>query len=231
MIFHFKHEVKLSTFNWQSQGLDEKCKYRTTINSTFCIRSSNIYRKICLKHNKYRISCLSYSFSFSSLSFSRCLVICGLPIWVWSKGLSRLIRVLRNSLFPHMKISVTNSPLWLSGLAVRFMFTCGIPQASFTLGCVKKKTNRLVILSYLGMVCAWWLTHVWLCESMDFSPPGSSVHRISQAKILEWAAISSSRGSSQPRDQTLISYISCTHRAILYHSHHLKNPCFHQLPE
>ena len=37
---------------------------------------------------------------------------------------------------------------------------------------------------------------------MDWSRPGSSVHRIFQARILEWVAISSSRGSSQPRDQT-----------------------------
>ena len=40
---------------------------------------------------------------------------------------------------------------------------------------------------------------------MDCSPPGSSVHEISQARILEWVAISSSRGSSWPRDQTHIS--------------------------
>ena len=40
---------------------------------------------------------------------------------------------------------------------------------------------------------------------MDHSPPGSSVHEIFQARILEWVAISFSRGSSQPRDQTLVS--------------------------
>ena len=41
-----------------------------------------------------------------------------------------------------------------------------------------------------------------LCHPMDCSPPGSSVHGFSQAGILEWIAISSSRGSSQPKDQT-----------------------------
>ena len=45
-----------------------------------------------------------------------------------------------------------------------------------------------------------------LCDPMDCSPPGSSVHGVLQAKILEWVAISSSRGSSWPRDQ--ISYIA-----------------------
>ena len=47
--------------------------------------------------------------------------------------------------------------------------------------------------------------HVWfLCDPMDCdcSPPGSSVHGISQASILEWVTISFSRGSSQSRDQT-----------------------------
>ena len=46
-----------------------------------------------------------------------------------------------------------------------------------------------------------------LSNSMDCSPPGSSVHGILQARILEWVAISSSRGSSQPRDQTCVSCI------------------------
>jgi len=40
-----------------------------------------------------------------------------------------------------------------------------------------------------------------LCDPMDYSLPGSSVHGILQARILEWVAISFSRGSSQPRNQ------------------------------
>ena len=47
-----------------------------------------------------------------------------------------------------------------------------------------------------------------LCGPMDCSPPGSSVHGILQARILEWVAISFSRGSSQPRDQTWVSPIA-----------------------
>ena len=42
-----------------------------------------------------------------------------------------------------------------------------------------------------------------LCDPMDSSPPGSSVHGILQARILEWLAIPFSRGSSQLRDPTL----------------------------
>ena len=46
-----------------------------------------------------------------------------------------------------------------------------------------------------------------LHDPMDCSPPGSSVHGILQARILEWVAISFSRGSSQPRDRTWVSHI------------------------
>ena len=47
-----------------------------------------------------------------------------------------------------------------------------------------------------------------LCDPMGYSPPVSSVHGIFQAKILEWVAISFSRGSSQPRDRTQVSHIA-----------------------
>ena len=43
---------------------------------------------------------------------------------------------------------------------------------------------------------------------MDYSLPGSSVHGIFQVRILEWVAISFSKGSSQPRDQTWVSCIA-----------------------
>ena len=45
-----------------------------------------------------------------------------------------------------------------------------------------------------------------LCNPMDCSPPGSSVHGIFQARVLEWVAIAFSGGSSQPRDQTRVSH-------------------------
>ena len=58
---------------------------------------------------------------------------------------------------------------------------------------------------------------------MDCSLLGSSVHGILRARTLEWIAMPFSRGSSQPRDQTLRSYISCIGRQVLYHEHHLGN--------
>ena len=56
-----------------------------------------------------------------------------------------------------------------------------------------------------------------LWDPMDCSPSGSSVHGIFQARMLEWVAISSSRGSYRPRDWIHVSCVSCMGRWILYH--------------
>ena len=63
-----------------------------------------------------------------------------------------------------------------------------------------------------------------LCDPMDHSSPGSSVPGIHQARILEWVATSCSRGSSQPRNQTCISYVSCVDMQVLYLYCHLGSP-------
>ena len=55
-----------------------------------------------------------------------------------------------------------------------------------------------------------------LCNPMDHSPPGSSVHGIIQARILEWVAISFSRVSSWLRSPTNVSSISCIGKWIIY---------------
>ena len=67
----------------------------------------------------------------------------------------------------------------------------------------------------------WWCCLVSeLClnlhDPVDCSPSDSSVHGILQARILEWVAMPSSRGSFQTRDQTCISYVPCICR-VLYH--------------
>ena len=60
-----------------------------------------------------------------------------------------------------------------------------------------------------------WVTELFvescltLCDPMDHSPPGSSVHVIFQARVLEWVAISPLRVPSQSRDQTCVTCVSC----------------------
>ena len=91
-------------------------------------------------------------------------------------------------------------------------------------------TKSQTWLKWLGMVKVWFksllimqlqskrfssltssVAHSWstLCDPIVRSLPGFSVDRIFLARILEWVAISSSRGSSRPREQTLVSFISC----------------------
>ena len=75
----------------------------------------------------------------------------------------------------------------------------------------------LVISSFLQLEGVMLLTaqsfsHVWFWDPMECTPPGSSVHGISQARILEWFAIPFCRGPSQCRDRTWISCISYTGR-------------------
>ena len=69
-------------------------------------------------------------------------------------------------------------------------------------------------------VCVFVFSLLVVSKSLqphNCSPPGSSVHGIFQARILEGVAISFSRGSSQPRDRTWVSCVSCISRWILYH--------------
>ena len=63
-----------------------------------------------------------------------------------------------------------------------------------------------------------------LCDPMDCSPLGSSFHGILPARKLEWVAIPFSRRSSQPRDQSCISCVSCLCGQILYRLSHQGSP-------
>ena len=103
------------------------------------------------------------------------------------------------------------------------------------------------------MTCSGIQSCPTLCDPMDYSPPSSSVHGILQARILEWVAISFSRGSSQPRDQSCIScqiLYQCQQGSTKYFVHQFSSfaqscptlcdsmnrsmpglPVHHQLPE
>ena len=67
------------------------------------------------------------------------------------------------------------------------------------------------------LACICGQSYLIVCDPMDYSPPDSSVHGIFQARILEQVVISSSRGSSKPKDTTHLSCVSCTGRQILYY--------------
>ena len=80
---------------------------------------------------------------------------------------------------------------------------------------IHRWTDYLILSTKAPKACGCCLVPKSLfCDSVDCSPPGSSVHGLSQARILEWVALSFSRGSSWLRNRTCVS---CVGRQILYH--------------
>ena len=84
-----------------------------------------------------------------------------------------------------------------------------LPLLQFCLLLSSGSLRSLARESTLVCMCSETQLYWTLCNPMDYSPPGSSVHGIFQARILEGDAIFSSRESSQSRDRTHIPYISC----------------------
>ena len=80
-------------------------------------------------------------------------------------------------------------------------------------------TTYTMIYIYIYILSCWLCAQscLTLCNPMDCSLPGSSIHGIFQARILEWVAISFCRGSTRPKDRTHLSCVSCLDRQILYH--------------
>ena len=94
-------------------------------------------------------------------------------------------------------------------------------QAKFKLGCLNRVEGEIKFIWSLSLLWLYWQWYICmhihvsevtqscptLCNPMDYSLPGSSVHGIFQARVLEWVAISFSRWSSQPRHWTWDSRI------------------------
>ena len=88
---------------------------------------------------------------------------------------------------------------WCSGNLVS-AWSCHSPAWVWAL--VLQKSSKIVV----ACVCVQLCLTLW--DPMECSPPGSSVHGISQARILEWVAVSFSRGSSWMRSRTHVSFIA-----------------------
>ena len=95
--------------------------------------------------------------------------------------------------------------------------------------CIFKYTDTLIHLKHQNYILRHLMESRGCCclvtESCPYSlrphglcsPPGSSVHGISQARILEWVAMSSSREFSWPRARTRVSWVSCFGKWVIYH--------------
>ena len=99
--------------------------------------------------------------------------------------------------------------------------TCYMKWAPYLMSQSNHFTLFVPIFKFPGrgllLACVCVCAQLLSCDPMDCSAPGSSLHGISQARILEWVAIFSSRGSFQPRDWICGSCGICTGRWILYH--------------
>ena len=116
---------------------------------------------------------------------------------------------------PHLSVSLTSPccPLKISGSSWPQPFSPPHTSASpesfsvwlLNVSSMYHRLHTILRVKVKMLVAQWCLT---LCDPMDCSPLGSFVHGILQARTLEWVAISFSRGSSQPRDRTLVSCIA-----------------------
>ena len=104
----------------------------------------------------------------------------------------------------------------LSGLSHRYTSMCTkqYVHKAILSRTASNKPETTQMSPLWAVCCLVAKSYPTLCDPMDCSMPGSFVHGISQGRTPEWVAISFSRGSSQPRNQT---HISCTGSWILYH--------------
>ena len=124
------------------------------------------------------------------------------------------------SVVPRTEIGLSLSGLWSS--LTFWLVTLSKPSMYLYLSDCPKPCLENIVTRILGIrynhhsgspftkpwegVLQCSLGHVRLCDPVDYSPPGSSVPGILQARILEWIVIPFSRGSSQPRDWTQVSH-------------------------
>ena len=105
---------------------------------------------------------------------------------------------------------------WTEGEKKTTTKTCVSSVHRKTAPCISLPMCRHEMLA-VAVLCVWWAKLcLTLCNPMDRSQPSSSVHRVLQVWMLEWAATPSSRGSSDPEDEA-VSCVSCTGRRVLYH--------------
>ena len=115
-------------------------------------------------------------------------------------------------------------PNLCNNIAYSVLYVCALFMYYIT-HCTNLKSSDYVIIlmklfiSHLKVKVTW--SFLTLCNPMDCSLPGSSVHGILRARTLAWESILSFRASSQPRDQT---QVSCVSRQILYRLRHQGSP-------
>ena len=126
-----------------------------------------------------------------------------------------VLKLKNNSLF---KISIIKYNTLLGFMLDDFVGYLGV-LSMFKVG------EAMMFRSLYYVVCLVAQSCLTLCDPLDYSPPGSSIHGILQARILEWVAIPFSRGSSQPWDRTQVSLTAGRFFIRTKYHHKTRNIC------
>ena len=148
-----------------------------------------------------------------ALHFFICMFIYSLIVWSPCSMLRKEDWFIDGYVLSNSRISTF---LWYSPHYIKILFKICF-TSRYTLYYWENCTSRSIDLRYM-CTYLWVLLSVWVCihaqpcptvcDPMDCKLPGSSVHGISQARILEWVAISFSKGSSWPRHWAPVSFIA-----------------------
>ena len=129
--------------------------------------------------------------------------------WIWRLGLTHIFVVVQ--LLSHVQLFVTP---WTAAGQAPLSFTVSWSSLKLMSIGLVMLSNHLILccpLSFCLLPEVKWSKVAQLCptlcDPMDCSLPGFSIYGILQARVLEWVAISFSRGSSRPRDWTRVSRI------------------------
>ena len=126
--------------------------------------------------------------------------------WFTSQFQSNVVWIQTGALWSWAQGSLWSNPLNASLVCLGTPSPKEFCKAKYTADTPKLTSTKRFVLSLLKVEV--WVAQLGptLCVPMDNSPPGFSVHRILQARILEWVTIPFSRGPSQPRDRTWVSH-------------------------
>ena len=157
----------------------------------------------------WNIKITNKSYCFHLQNISQMVPIYSIHSISSSRSLLEVIRKLFSIQWWNSSWAISNPKIWCCESAALNMpanlensaVATGLEKVSFHSNPKERQCQRMLKCE-VAQSCST------LCDPMDCSPSGSSVHGILQARILEWVAISFSRGSSQPRDRIQVSRIA-----------------------
>ena len=165
-------------------------------------------------------SCLKFIlFNCRIIALQCCVDFCHTSTWISQRytQVPSLLNLLPTSPFQVAIEHQVDLPASYSKFPLSLYFTYGNVPVSKLLSqfippspSITGSTNLFSLSVSLFVGCFVFIAQscLPLCDPMDCSPPGSPIHGIFQARMLEWVAIAFSRGSSQHRDQTQVSCIA-----------------------